>query len=78
MAAMAIDLKATKAKNAEERRIKWTTYINLDMWFENWISDLLKLGFAMKLNVDNPNDSTIHISKEQTVQIMNFDEMLFS
>ncbi len=73
-AATAIDLKATKAKNAEERRIKWTTYKNLDMWFENWISNLVKLGFATKLNMDNPNDSTIHISDEQMAQIMNFDE----
>ena len=73
-AATAIDLRATKAENAEERRIKWTTYKNLDMWFDNWISDLVKLGFATKLKKDDPNDCNIHIPDEQMARIMNFDE----
>ena len=39
--ATSLDLKATRAENAEERRIKWTTFKNLDMWFDNWTKDLV-------------------------------------
>jgi hypothetical protein len=70
LAATAIDLNASKAKNAEDRRIEWTTYKNLDMWFENWISNLVKLGFATKLN----DGDEIYINDEQMARIMNFDE----
>ena len=73
-AATALNLKATKAESAEDRRKTWTTYKNLDMWFENWTKDLVQLGFATYVNPDDPNDSTIHITDEQMTRIINFDE----
>jgi len=31
----AVDMVAGKIKHAEERRVKWTTYYNLELWFDN-------------------------------------------
>ena len=40
----AIDLGCGKLNFAEERRVRWTTYNNLDMWFNMWERELLKHG----------------------------------
>ena len=40
----AIDLGCCKLNFAEERRVCWTTYNNLDMWFNMWERELLKHG----------------------------------
>ncbi len=32
----AIDIKAAKLNFAKDRRIRWTTYQNLDLWFDSW------------------------------------------
>jgi phage terminase large subunit-like protein len=31
---------------AEDRRVRWTNYKNILMWFDNWEHDLVELGFA--------------------------------
>ena len=33
---VAISLNASKTQSAEEQRIRWTTYKNMSMWFDNW------------------------------------------
>ena len=65
-----IDLSKMKSHNAEDRRIRWTTKDNLDMWFENWEHDLVELGFAWQ------DDTTgkIHIPEEMLWSILNLDE----
>ncbi|KAL7532024.1 hypothetical protein ACHAWF_009676 [Thalassiosira exigua] len=75
----AVDFFSGKSKNGEERRILWTTYHNLKMWFENWEQDLLQLGFA-KVAKDHPDwdDGTVYIPKEQLKNIVNFDESCLS
>jgi len=40
----AIDLGCAKGSFAEERRVRWTTYQNLELWFNTWERELLKLG----------------------------------
>ena len=35
-----------KGKNAEDRRVKWTTYYHLKTWFDSWQEKLIELGFA--------------------------------
>ena len=35
LAATAIDLNAMRVESVEQRRILWTTFQNLDMWFDN-------------------------------------------
>ena len=65
----AAELRCGKANNAEERRVRWTTYFNIKSWFDNWEKDLVKLGFAFT----NDNGNTI-IPDEQLERILNIDE----
>ena len=43
---LAVNLKAAKGKNRENSCIRWTTYKNLSLWFENWEHNLVERGFA--------------------------------
>ena len=63
-----VDLLYGKTQTAEDRRIKWTTYTHIKMWFDNWARDLLELGFAKKV------DGIIVITQDQLKNIINFDE----
>ena len=65
----AIDLFADKCQNAEVRRIQWTTYKNLKIWFENWSTDLLELGFATETMTGEH-----FIEESQLSRIINMDE----
>jgi hypothetical protein len=65
-----VNLNACKTKNAEDRRIWWTNYKNLSLWFKNWENDLIELGFACR----DPITSQVCIPKEQLRNIINFDE----
>ncbi len=38
-------MQVNKVKCAEERRVKWTTYQNLDLWFASWEKVLDDLEF---------------------------------
>jgi hypothetical protein len=38
-----IDMGCGKLSFAEERRVRWTTYQYLDLWFKTWERELLKL-----------------------------------
>ena len=58
---------------AEERRVLWTTYNNLKMWFHNWGEDLVKLGFAYK-----DAKGGVIIPKEQLRRILNINETCLS
>jgi hypothetical protein len=42
----AINLTNSKLHAAEERRIRWTTYQNLDLWFDSWERFLSDYGFG--------------------------------
>ncbi|KAL7547200.1 hypothetical protein ACHAWF_012800 [Thalassiosira exigua] len=76
---IAIDLLAAKSKCDEERRILWTTYNNLKMWFQNWERDLIELGFA-EVAQDHPEweNGEVFIPPEQMNNIINSDEMCLS
>ena len=65
----AIDLGCGKLNFAEERRVCWTTYNNLDMWFNMWERELLKHGL-MELDARG----LPHIPCQKLRQILNFDE----
>ena len=39
----AINMGSGKLSFAEERRVRWTTYQYLDLWFKTWERELLKL-----------------------------------
>ncbi len=44
------------------------------MWFDNWERDLVELGTA----IPDPLTNKVHISKEQLLNICNFDETCLS
>ena len=64
----ASDLLGGKATGAEERRIRWTSFRNLNQWFDNWGRDLVQLGFA------HMEGNEIIIPIEQLARIVNVDE----
>ena len=64
-----IDLAAGISGTAEQRRIMWNNYHNIKSWFENWETDLVKLGFS-----NCNNQGKIVISKEQLKRILNIYE----
>ena len=66
---MPTELSCGKVNNAEERRVRWTTYFNIKSWFDNWESDLVKLGFAF---VDD--NHKVIIPDAQLMRILNIDE----
>ena len=41
-----IDLLACKSKTTEHHRIQCTTYNIIKIWFDNWESELVELGFT--------------------------------
>lgn len=66
-----IEFLVSKEKKMEERRIKWTTQKNLNMWFDNWAKDLVGLGFA---TWSGDVGGEIVIPPDQLRRILNFDE----
>jgi hypothetical protein len=46
--ATAKDLDASTMHIAEDRQVRWTTFTNISMWFDNWELDLVELGFATR------------------------------
>lgn len=69
----AIDMKADKMYFAEERRVRWTTYSNLELWFSSWEKTLLELGF-----LEPDCSGKLIIPSEQLRNILNFDETCLS
>ena len=69
----AVDLLSKVTDNVEDRRVKWTTYRNLNSWFLNWEHDLEELGFAYR---DYFGD--LIIPEEQLQKILNVDESCLS
>ena len=65
----AINMGCGKLSFAEERRVCWTTYNNLDLWFNTWERELLKHGL-MELDAQRLS----HIPCEKLRQILNFDD----
>ena len=68
--ASAMDITASVDQAVKERRVRWTTYHNLKMWFDTWQHELLDLGFAT-VDVDGGN---YNIPGEQRRRILNLDE----
>jgi len=69
----AIDIKAAKLNCAEDRRIRWMTYQNLDLWFDSWEVFVVEYGFA----TINQNGE-LHFDGKMKARIMNLDETCLS
>ena len=46
-------LDALKMEYCEDRRIRWTTYSNISLWFDSWEYDLVDLGLHFMTNMVN-------------------------
>ncbi len=68
--ATVMDLRKTKGHNAADRRVRWTKYKNILMWFNNWENDLVELGTAVR----DPISSKVSIPEEQLKNIGNLEE----
>ena len=73
LVATASDLDASTMHIAEDRRVRWTTSKNINMWFDNWEYDLVELGFATR-----GADGKVIIPPEKLYNIINFDETCLS
>ena len=65
----ATNINAVKLNCAEDRRIRWTTYQNLDLWFDSWEVFLVDYGFA---TVNTNGELVFDI--EMIKRILNLDE----
>ncbi len=41
-----IDFRATVSDLMEEQRMRWTTFSNLNTWFDHWEENLVNLWFG--------------------------------
>ena len=62
-------LDASKMEYCEDCRIRWTTWTNINAWFDNWERDSVELGFAFY----NEQGQCI-IPDEMLPYILNFNE----
>jgi hypothetical protein len=69
LAESSVDFKASVHAPVEDRRQRWTTYNNLNSWFENWERDIVQLGFGIRMD-----DGSVFVSEEQKGRILNLDE----
>ena len=69
----AIDLLAGKVNKVKDRRVLWTTYENIKLWFENWTRDIVELGFATE-----DDKVEIDVAKDQLARILNLDDLPLS
>ncbi len=65
----AMDMSSGKLNFAKERRVCWTTYNNLNLWFNTWERELLKHG-SCELDAQG----LPYIPREKLRQILNFDK----
>ena len=69
----ATDIRAVKLNCAEDRRIRWTTFQKLDLWFDSWELFFVDYGFA---TINTNGELLFHI--EMMKQILNLDETCMS
>ncbi len=63
------DIHASKLNCAEDRCIRWTTYQNLDLWFNSWEAFVVEYGFA----TINQNGQLL-FDKKMKMRVLNLDE----
>ena len=69
----ATDINAEKLNCAEDCRIRWTTYQNLDLWFDSWEVFVVEYGFA---TINSNNE--LHFEEKMKQRILNLDETCLS
>jgi hypothetical protein len=69
MKSMNVSLNADVSPVVKERRVRWTTYANLDAWFDNFRAFLIEFDFA---GIGDDGEPTF--TKAQLRQIMKVNE----
>ena len=69
MKSMIVLLNANVSPTVKERRVRWTTYTNLNAWFDNFRAFLIEFDFA---GVGDNGEPTF--TEAQLRRIMNVDE----
>ena len=70
------ELDVANKNVVEQRRVLWTTYNNISIWYDSWQDTLVELGFA-RLKTENDSDKiegSLFFLKGQMRRIINFDE----
>ena len=57
----------------EQRREKWTTYTNLNMWLNTWEGVLIELGFVRLKREGEDCEGSVVFFDGQTDTIINLD-----
>ena len=74
-------LLARKESFMEARRLIWTTYRNLDVWYENFKAGVVEYGFATAVEeYDEKGNLILEVTftEEQKQRIFNIDETKIS
>lgn len=76
---VADELDIKKPNNQELRRVLWTSYGNLKVWFAQWEHTVISLGFGRKKKTDGSEDDleegSVIFFDGQKKRILNLDEM---
>ena len=64
----------TGNSRVEARRVKWTTYRNLNMWFDTLKEVLVENGFAKYRNEDDDGEGELVYFPNKLNHILNLDE----
>ena len=68
------ELEIGKKNMVEQRRVLWTTFSNLNLWFDTWEGALVDLGFGRLKRPNEECDGSVHFFEGQLDRILNLDE----
>lgn len=72
---IAAELQVGKPNRVEQRRNKWATYANINLWFTSFKTWLIEMGFATENKGFKPGESELTwASADQGSRIANLDE----
>ena len=58
----------------EQRRLEWTTYVNINVWFDTLKGFLIQFGFARESTNQDMMEGELVYFDSQTHRILNLDE----
>ena len=71
---IADDVDVGKANRVEQRRNKWSTHSNINLWFSSFKAWLIDMGFAVAAPPEDGSGELLWVSDDQGSRIANMDE----
>jgi len=65
---------AGKTNVTEHRRLMWTTYQNLDLWYTTCKKTVIQLGFGRESTLADDVEGEVFFCENQMMRILNLDE----